>query len=100
MFSSLLDGVALVDHLLGEFAGRIPSRRLQVVLVHNGRDTGITMATARKLLDAHNVPMAELPADVHLATGARVSLPLLSDAVALALTEIAAQTLEIVTAPS
>jgi MinD-like ATPase involved in chromosome partitioning or flagellar assembly len=95
-----IDGVAHVHGVLGELAGRVPLRRLQVVLVESGLDTGVNLPTAQKLLKAYDVPVSSLPSDLHLATGTRVSLPQLSDPAAVALTEVAAQAFDIVTARS
>lgn len=92
-----LDGVALVHHALRELAQRLALHRVLVVLVEGG-DTGLSGAAAAKLLAAYDVPTVVLPADRHLASGSRISVRLLSDRTGLALTEIAAQTLGVVTA--
>jgi MinD-like ATPase involved in chromosome partitioning or flagellar assembly len=93
-----LDGVAQVHQALGDLTQRVPRQRLQVVLVATGMDTGLTLAAAEKLLETRGVPVDALPLDLHLATGVRVSVPHLSDPTTVALTEIAARALDIVTA--
>jgi MinD-like ATPase involved in chromosome partitioning or flagellar assembly len=93
-----VDGVAQVHQVLGELADRVPLRRLQVVLVETGVDSGVPLAVAHTLLEAYDVAVSALPSDRHLATGTTISLALLSDAAAGALTEIAAHALDIVTA--
>ena len=95
-----IDGVAHVYGVLGELAAGVQLRRVQVVLVESGLDTGVNLMAAQKLLMPYDVPVAVLPSDLHLATGTRISLPLLSAPAAVALTEIAAQALDIVTARS
>jgi MinD-like ATPase involved in chromosome partitioning or flagellar assembly len=92
-----LDGVAQVHEALGELANRVPAQRLQVVLVESGVDTGLSVAAAEKLLEPRGVPVDTLPLDLHLATGVQVSVPHLSDQAAVALTEVAARMLDIVT---
>lgn len=93
-----LDGVAQVHSVLGELRGQVPARRLQVVLVDTGLETGVTVPTAEKLLAGYDVPTDVLPADLHLLSGTRISPSLLSEPAAVALTEIAARALDIVTA--
>ena len=93
-----LDGVAQVHQTIGELTRRVPAQRLQVVLVATGVDTGLSVATAEKLLERRGVPVDTLPLDLHLATGVQVSVAHLSDPAAIALTEVAARALDIVTA--
>lgn len=95
-----LDGVALVHEVLGELVRRVPAARLQVVLNQTGTDSGVTLPVAQKLLGSYGVPVSALPPDLHLATGTTVSLSLLSGPATVALTEVAAQALDIVSARS
>jgi hypothetical protein len=91
------DGVAQVADVLTELGDRMPLSRQQVVLVDTGVDSGLPQRTARRLLAPYAVPVSVLPADRHVAAGARVSLALLSDRSKVAVAEIAALALGVAT---
>ncbi|MET0695689.1 MAG: hypothetical protein ABWY56_17280 [Propionibacteriaceae bacterium] len=92
-----IEGVAQVGDVLTELSDRMPLSRLQVVLVDTGVDSGLTERTARRLLEPWAVPVSVLPADRHVASGARISLSLLSDRSKVAVAEIAALALGLAT---
>jgi hypothetical protein len=87
-----------VHQALGDLVARVPADRLQVVLVATGTDTGLSVAAAEKLLETRGAPVDTLPLDLHLAAGVQVSVAHLSDPTTIALTEVAARALDIVTA--
>ncbi|MGL4172682.1 MAG: MinD/ParA family ATP-binding protein [Actinomycetota bacterium] len=92
-----LDGVAQVHQTIHDLRKSVVPQRIHVVLIGTTTRTGVSFGVAHKLLEGGEVPISELPVDLHLATGTPVSLSLLSVPAAVALTEIAAHTLTIVT---